>query len=625
MFHHNKISLTDVIFCNKEYFVVKYNYLFESFALLQPDPLKEVVDVRYARWLLSLLFALLLVGCGANQEASQKDGGSPVGDLQTDFYSSSQTIGSPEELWRLPLGSANVTDISGNADGTLSIASCYPDNARKHLFDVTKDGEQRQVTPDNSICEPAEPPEKLRELEQQVSQHAISNIAVDPGRGIVYAAKSSEDRASAYSPIGNVYLEASTASSTKHIRLPGEHTQINLFASPNGVIVQMTDKNANEVLVGYNSSLEQIWRREIPLVESKYGTEGYEARVTVDVNGYVIVRSSGVGPENTGIVTHIDTLSPNGEELASFTAENRGHEFESSHITTVTPNRLYMVLGDTLVAYKLPGIRREHPFPVEEQLEVVVMGDSYSSGEGVEPFYPESDNCHRSKHAYAQVLANELEDKINLTSFVACSGAETRHFKSRFKDQRPQLSSINEDTDVVILTVGGNNIGFKNFAIRCFGLPPIRGEEECAQQYNRASDEIEAELPQELHESYRAIRKKVGSGVEVLVLGYPHVVLMEAYPVCDLTSPLGRVLVREATVKLNRAIKTAAEDERWNFTFVDAASPDSPFWGHELCTGDSYIILPQVNPLRYSLHPNQKGQEAYAELVIAQLKRDGLI
>lgn len=580
-----------------------------------------MVGVLYARYLLSLLFVLLLVGCGSNQEPPKRDAQNPVGDLQTDFYSGSRMLGSPEELWRVPLGSTSVSELRGHADGSVSVAGCYPNVEQKHLFDVTKDGKRRQVTPDSSICnEDAELTDELHRLKQTLEQTALSNVAIDPRRGIAYAAKTA-DRSGGYG-VENVYLEAS-GDGTSQLKLPGRQVWVNLFPTPTGVIAQMTGKNGDEVLVGYNSSLEEIWRREIPLVESKYGMEGYEARVTVDANGYVIIRSSGVGAENTGIVTHIDILNPKGEELKSFTAQNRRHEFESSHITATTPNRLYMVIGNVLVAYKLPGIGMEYPLPAEEQLELVVMGDSYSSGEGVEPFDPQSGDCHRSEHAYAQILADELGDRINLTSFVACSGAETEHFDSSFKNEPPQLEALSPDTDIVVLTVGGNDVGFGDFADSCV----LTGNTvDCAQEYNEALAEIRNKLPKRLHKTYAAIRAKVGKEATVLVIGYPHIVLVETpHTTCDFVAELGHVTGRKVVDRLNKGVETAAEDTRWDFTFVSATGPDSPFWGHQLCTAEPYFVYPKFFNRVHSFHPNKKGQEAYAQLVIAQLKRDGLI
>ena len=66
------------------------------------------------------------------------------------------------------------------------------------------------------------------------------------------------------------------------------------------------------------------------------------------------------------------------------------------------------------------------------KLEYVAMGDSFSSGEGVTPFItgtdknaPDENRCHRSEDAYPLLLEEDEDLNLNLTAFVACSGATT--------------------------------------------------------------------------------------------------------------------------------------------------------------------------------------------------------
>jgi GDSL-like Lipase/Acylhydrolase family len=72
---------------------------------------------------------------------------------------------------------------------------------------------------------------------------------------------------------------------------------------------------------------------------------------------------------------------------------------------------------------------------VTPRLNYVAMGDSYSAGEGVSPYYPGTDTskntCHRSTRAYATMvtLPGQREPIARQNphgfSFIACSGAET--------------------------------------------------------------------------------------------------------------------------------------------------------------------------------------------------------
>jgi hypothetical protein len=71
----------------------------------------------------------------------------------------------------------------------------------------------------------------------------------------------------------------------------------------------------------------------------------------------------------------------------------------------------------------------------DPRVNYVAMGDSYSSGEGVSPYYPDSntssDQCHRSENAYPTMVTLPgqttpiTQSSGDTFSFIACSGAET--------------------------------------------------------------------------------------------------------------------------------------------------------------------------------------------------------
>lgn len=103
----------------------------------------------------------------------------------------------------------------------------------------------------------------------------------------------------------------------------------------------------------------------------------------------------------------------------------------------------------------------------------VALGDSYSSGEGAglyeDPDKTDSPDCHRSELAFSGAALLMVED-LGFTasrSFFACSGAETKHvLNTRFtkgdRDEDPQLShpELNSSTDLVTISIGGNDVGF---------------------------------------------------------------------------------------------------------------------------------------------------------------------
>ena len=128
-----------------------------------------------------------------------------------------------------------------------------------------------------------------------------------------------------------------------------------------------------------------------------------------------------------------------------------------------TRSRLLVSATITLVA---PGSPLSQPSSTMSP-----QGDLFSSGEGVPPFISGTDTstngCHRSTQAYAMLLDQDPALNLNLQSFRACSGATTQTMVSGQGDNGNQLDAITADTDVVTLTVGGNNVEFATFVENC--------------------------------------------------------------------------------------------------------------------------------------------------------------
>src|SRR5918997_1009661 len=84
------------------------------------------------------------------------------------------------------------------------------------------------------------------------------------------------------------------------------------------------------------------------------------------------------------------------------------------------------------------------------------LGDSYASGYGVPPYGA----CGRSQSAYAVQL--DGRQRIALDDFVACAGATTTSMVAG-----GQLAALDADTDLVTLTIGGNDIGWSQAVQAC--------------------------------------------------------------------------------------------------------------------------------------------------------------
>ncbi|MBO0783666.1 MAG: SGNH/GDSL hydrolase family protein, partial [Ktedonobacteraceae bacterium] len=103
----------------------------------------------------------------------------------------------------------------------------------------------------------------------------------------------------------------------------------------------------------------------------------------------------------------------------------------------------------------------------------VAMGDSFSSGEGNPPFEAGTDVdnvnlCHRSTTAYPRQVQNALN--LGSTAFVACSGAVSDYIINEYNQENtelPQAAFVSSSTNLVTITIGGNDVGFGSVLTSC--------------------------------------------------------------------------------------------------------------------------------------------------------------
>lgn len=283
--------------------------------------------------------------------------------------------------------------------------------------------------------------------------------------------------------------------------------------------------------------------------------------------------------------------------------------------------------------------------PTEPPLEeYVAMGDSFSSGEGVEPFLAgtnraddtgtvgvnEENRCHRSNNAYPKLLQRDVDFNYSL-KFVACSGATTSNITTSGQWGEPaQMDALSETTDVVTLTIGGNDVGFTEFAKKCVSPLNMFVLDEVCDEYTDAYDSItgaiEDELPAKLESTYTLILDEAPNA-EIYVLGYPVLA-----PYKSITDPFDNDCgglydeipnnwgdaraAHDVVTMLNSTIDNAIEsvkvaESTTRIHFVDVSS--GSFVGHDVCSSNSYFNGIDVFNPEYSIHPNTNGQKAYKE------------
>lgn len=115
-------------------------------------------------------------------------------------------------------------------------------------------------------------------------------------------------------------------------------------------------------------------------------------------------------------------------------------------------------------------VRKQDAGPlIANRNNVLILGDSYSAGEGAGAYINGTDTkknrCHRSDDTYGAAL---FDHRTN----IACSGATSyeywnRNSKNGEPSQRSQLLALAERPDLVMISFGGNDIGFEGVITKC--------------------------------------------------------------------------------------------------------------------------------------------------------------
>ncbi|MEU9759470.1 SGNH/GDSL hydrolase family protein [Streptomyces sp. NPDC047987] len=222
-------------------------------------------------------------------------------------------------------------------------------------------------------------------------------------------------------------------------------------------------------------------------------------------------------------------------------------------------------------------------------VDYVALGDSYSSGVGAGSYDSASGSCKRSTKAYPALWA--ASHSPSSFAFTACSGARTGDVTSG------QLGPLASSTDLVSISIGGNDAGFADVMTTCV----LQSEATCLDRIATARSYVGTTLPGNLDSVYSAIRAKAPSA-RVVVLGYPRFYKIGGSCAVGLSDKV-RTAINDAADYLNTTTAKRAADH--GFTFADVAGG---FSGHEICSGDAWLHSVNWLNIGESYHPTAAGQ-----------------
>jgi lysophospholipase L1-like esterase len=245
-----------------------------------------------------------------------------------------------------------------------------------------------------------------------------------------------------------------------------------------------------------------------------------------------------------------------------------------------------LLLGAVLA---LTGAGTAQADTTAQSLDYVALGDSYSSGVGAGSYDSASGNCKRSTRAYPKLWANA--NSPSSFAFTACSGARTGDVTAN------QLTPLTSATDLVSITVGGNDAGFADVMTTCV----LQSEANCLSRIEQAKAYVDTTLPGKLDQVYSAISAKAPAA-RVVVLGYPRFYKLNGSCIAGLTENERRA-INGAADHLNAATAKRAADHGYTF-----ASVVGTFTGHEICSGSSWLHSLNWLNIGDSYHPTAAGQ-----------------
>jgi lysophospholipase L1-like esterase len=291
---------------------------------------------------------------------------------------------------------------------------------------------------------------------------------------------------------------------------------------------------------------------------------------------------------------------------------------------------------------------------VGSTFQYVALGDSYASGEGVSPYIGDAFDregedflCHRSwtgwpmrltRTGHAQPIAREAQDDPGTQmDFAACSGARMVNLDTTMQEKNDdteiplQFDSLTAETDLVTVSIGGNDMGFAPIVTHCMTQIDCFDDgfvDDAAGRSISLRDWATIRLAlmgSEIDSIYAQIRGRTRPDTEIVALTYPRLVSDSAIAglvggTCLLLETGERRWIRAQADVFAQIVHRRADAHG-----VEVADVREAFEQHVVCNRDTYLfpVVPLSRPddldgpflSAASFHPNEKGVATYAAVV----------
>lgn len=257
----------------------------------------------------------------------------------------------------------------------------------------------------------------------------------------------------------------------------------------------------------------------------------------------------------------------------------------------------------------------------EPGYEYVALGDSSAAGPLIPQQDPEAPGCLRSTNNWPSVLAARIGARL---TDVTCSGAVTDDLAGSQatvdgEQQAPQADALGPSTDLVTLTIGGNDVALGDAALQCVNLLPPPFGTSCRDVFTAGGRDELAERIDAYAAEFAAALDLVSARApqaRVVVVGYgTHIRPGGCFPDQPIW-PKDATYLQASIHRMNVLFARAAAEH--GATFVDVESPST---GHDACAParvrwfEGVTLTGPAAPM----HPNKDGMAAIGGIVAAQL------
>ena len=237
----------------------------------------------------------------------------------------------------------------------------------------------------------------------------------------------------------------------------------------------------------------------------------------------------------------------------------------------------------------------------------VALGDSYAAMGGRDQPLRGEPFCLRSSGNYPELVHAEVTD-------LTCQGAVTGDLlEPRALGERTlpaQLDVLTEDTTLVTLSIGGNDLGFGEVAGCIRERIAVETPDNCVDLLEETIGEQLDQLPPQLDHVHEGIKDRAGDA-QVVVTGYLPLVSTGECPELGNVSETDRRWAVELTAQINDTVREAAERHDALFVLPDDADE------HTSCAPPEqrWADIQGQQTDAYPLHPTSTGHEAMAAAV----------